>query len=714
MIDEGHTVVIPGAVGAHRAGEAVGAHRAGGAGGGRRFRVRRSGTVRHLAFSRAVRRLTYVLAAVLMLITAGGAGVAGYAASVPLPADPVIDQASVLYYRDGHTVLARVGVNNRTDVPLRRVPLPVRRAVLAAEDRGFYGHAGLSARGVGRAVLANVFDGAGQGASTITQQYVRNAYLTQQRTAERKAKEAVLAVKIERRYPKDAVLERYLNTVYFGRGAYGIEAAASAYFGTTVDRLTLAQGAVLAAVIKDPTNFDPAVDAAAARDRWRYIVTTMAELGWADRAEVARLPYPTVPPRSADATAGPLGLVVDQIERELAGHGVPPRALRTAGLRVVTTLDVGAQRAALDRVAAALTGQPAQLRAALVAVEPATGAVRAYYGGPHGSGFFDDAVAARPPASTFKPLVLAEGLHQGISYRSLWNGRSPRTFPGRRGVPLVNHDGLQCPVCPLDQAMVDSLNTPFYALAEKVGPPAIRRLATAAGVAERYDGKPSLVDQPGDPEPGRTRADIALGIYPVSPADLASVYATFAAGGVRAERHLLESVAGPDGAPWYRAAPQRVRVLPAAVAADVSVVLAETVDAHGPVPGRAAAGKTGTRQFGDTDDNSDAWMAGYTPQLAAVVWIGRAEPGPIRDAAGTPIEGEGLPLTLWQGFLDAALAGQPPAALPPAAHVGSDDAGDAGRYGVLPAPQPSRTAVRPAVPDRLPGASQPPSALTAG
>jgi membrane peptidoglycan carboxypeptidase len=625
------------------------------------------------------RTLKYGLAVMTALGIAAGVTVVAYAASVPLPADPVVAQASVLYYRDGRTVLARVGANNRTDVPLKRVPLHVRRAVLAAEDRAFYDHSGVSVRGIARAALANTFRGGSEGASTITQQYVRNAYLTQQRTAERKAKEAVLAVKIERRHTKDELLERYLNTVYFGRGAYGVEAAAAAYFGATVDRLTLAQGAVLAAVIKDPTNFDPAVDLKAAGDRWRYIVSTMAQLGWADPAESAMLAYPAVAPRSDSAVAGPLGLVADQVERELSRRGVPSQVFRTAGLRVVTTIDAGAQQAALDQIAATLDGQPDTLRAALVAVEPATGAVRAYYGGKRGSGFFDDAVAARPPASTFKPLALAEGLRQGISYRSLWDGSSPRLFKGRHGVPLVNRDGLQCPVCPLDRSMVESLNTPYYALTERVGPQRVRELAVSLGVSERYDGKPSLVDQRGAPEPGRTRADIALGIYPVAPADLATVYATFAAGGVRTERHFLESVAGPDGKPWYAATVQSTRVLSAAVAADVSTVLAQTVQALGPVPRRPAAGKTGTQQYGDSSDNSDAWMAGYTPQLAAVVWIGRAEPGPIREAFGRPIKGEGLPAALWRGFLDTALADQPPAALPRPANLGNIQAGDAVR-----------------------------------
>jgi len=223
---------------------------------------------------------------------------------------------------------------------------------------------------------------------------------------------------------------------------------------------------------------------------------------------------------------------------------------------------------------------------------------------------------------------------------------------------------VQCHACPLDVAMVRSLNTPFYALTELLGPAQVRTLAVALGVADTYQGRRSLVDDTGGPEPGNTRADICLGIYPVTPADLATVYATFAAGGIRAERHFVESVRGEDGGKRYTTTPRRVRVLPENVASAVTTVLAEVVDAHGPVPGRPAAGKTGTQQYGDTADNSDAWMAGYTPQLATAVWVGRAVPGPIRDAAGRPIEGDTMPAALWSAFLTQALAGQPAAALP--------------------------------------------------
>ena len=260
------------------------------------------------------------LVALVLLTIAGDAVLEGWIASVDLPDAPLRPQASVLFHRDGRTVLARVGVTDHNDVALDAVPAGVRRAVIAAEDRDFYGHWGVSVRGVFRAAVADA-GGDRQGASTITQQYVRNAYLTQQVTAGRKAREFALAVKLERTVSKDEILTRYLNTIYFGRGAYGIAAAAHAYFGVPVERLDAAQGAVLAAVIKDPSYFDPAVNPAEALDRWQWIVAGMGATG--------RLSYPAVLPADAGTAGGDPGgtagngLVVDQVERELARTASP-------------------------------------------------------------------------------------------------------------------------------------------------------------------------------------------------------------------------------------------------------------------------------------------------------------------------------------------------------------------------------------------------------
>lgn len=604
---------------------------------------------------------------------AGAAVAEAYVESVPLPSEPSEPQASTLYYRDGRTILARVGTTDHSDVPLSTVPEAVRWAVLAAEDRDFYDHGGVSVRGVLRAVVADV-GGSRQGASTITQQYARNAFLTQEVSVERKAKEAALAIKLEREHTKDEILERYLNTIYYGRGAYGIAAAAHSYFGITPDRLTAGQGAVLASVIKDPYNFDPANDAEGARARWNWIIKAEREQGWLDRVPE----YPAV----ASATAknpGPNGLIIDQVERELTAHGVTAQALHTQGLSITTTLDAAAQRATVTQVTEHLAAQPKGLRAALVAVDPKTGGVRAYYGGKQGRGYFDDASAAHPAAATFKPIVLAAALRKGIGYLSRWDGSSPRIFTGRLGVPLKNGGDVQCPNCTLEKSMVESLNTPFYAVTEEIGAATVRSTAYDLGVAKEYAGAPTLVDIKGDPTPGKTRSDISIGRYPVTPGDLATVYATFASGGIRHDRYFVETVTASDGKRLWKAAPTGTTVLDSRVAADVSTVLSAVVRDDDVVPDRPAAGMTGSHQWGNTKDNQDAWMAGYTPDLATAVWIGKAEPGPIRDSVGKPIEGDGVPAKLWRDFTRAALTGAPQTALPKPARVGRTDVGDAGR-----------------------------------
>ena len=611
----------------------------------------------------------------MLFWTGTGAGAAeAYVESVPLPGAPTQPEASTLFYRDGKTILARVGTTDHSDVPLSAVPVAVRDMVLAAEDRQFYSHSGVSIRGVLRAMVADT-GGSRQGASTITQQYARNAFLTQNVTADRKAREIALSIKLERQFTKNQILEKYLNTIYFGRGAYGIAAAAHAYFGITTDRLTAAQGAVLAAVIKDPYRYDPAIDAKAARTRWTWIVTAAGKQGWARPAD---LRYPAIAPRDDTSVDGPNGLVVDQVEQELAAHGVSSQDLHTRGMQITTSLDPAAQSAALSVVAQQLAKQPKGLQAALVAVDPTSGGVRAYYGGARGRGYYDYADAQHPAASTFKPIVLAAALRQGIGYQSRWDGSSPRLFPGRGGVPLQNHDDLQCPNCTLEQAMVQSLNTPFYAVAERIGADRVRSMAVNLGISNSYDGKKSMVDIKGDPDPGHTRPDIAIGRYPVTPADLASVYATFAANGVRHDRYFVQSAADAAGHVIERAAPAGTVVLDRKVAADVSTVLSAVVQGDKVAPGRPAAGKTGTQQWGNTKDNQDAWMAGYTPELAAAVWLGKAVPGPIRDAHNKPIEGETVPATVWKDFVGRALNGQPEAPLPAPAHVGSAAVGDAG------------------------------------
>jgi membrane peptidoglycan carboxypeptidase len=602
-----------------------------------------------------------------MALLAALAGGIGYGAvqSVPLPSQVPTSQATVLYYADGVTELARVGVENRTDVPLDQVPLAVRRAVLATEDRGFYDNHGISISGIGRALWANATGTEMQGGSTITQQYVKNAFLSQERTMNRKLREVVLAVKADQKYSKDQLLEFYLNTVYFGRGAYGIDAAAQTYFGVPVRKLSAEQGAVLAAVIKAPSGFDPANNPEGALDRWRYVLRTMATEGWLDerRAERARYPAIRPPGRSVRSLTGPNGYLVARAERELERRGIPAQRFRAGGLRVVTTIEKPTQDAAVAAMRQGLAAQPATNRGALVAVHPGTGRIRAYHGGDQGYGFLDYAEGGYPAASTFKAYVLAEAVRRGVDYREIWDGSSPQLLPGRGGTPLANHDGISCPDCTLEQSMALSLNTPFYALALRLGPERVAELAHRAGIRRTHHGQRTLVDLAGELEPGRTRPDIAIGRYRVTPVDQAAGFATFATG-VHAEPFIVERVS-QGGAEIYRATPRTSRVLDERSAASITHVLRGVVDHHGGLAnGRPAAGKTGTAQFKSTRDNSDAWMVGYTPQLAAAVWLGHDRPAPLRDRSGRPIQGDGLPAGIWRGFLDRALADTPAAQFP--------------------------------------------------
>ena len=741
--------------------------------------------------------------------------VVGWISSLRLPDSLPAPQASVLYYSDGSTELARIGATDRTDVPLEQVPEPLRRAVLAAEDRAFFQHDGVSLRGVARAARDNLLRGGGAGgASTITQQYVRNAFLSQVFSTRRKVVELGLAIKIERKMSKEQILERYLNLIYFGRGAYGVDAAARAYFGIPVDRLDQAQSLLIAAVIKDPTNFDPAVDPAAAQQRWTFLRSVMVDQGWLSPASAAALGFPATadPASSGQSLAGPNGHIVDQVERELKQRGIAPAVLRSAGLKVVTTIDVRTQRAAVDAVGQVLGGQPEQLRTALVAIAPGSGAVRAYYGGRRGSGFFDDATAPRQPGATFTPIVLASALRSGIDpLTTRWDGRSPRLFPDRFGVPLYNPDNIQCPNCTLTEALAADLNTPLYDLATRVGAGRVAEIARDLGIPATYQGRPSLTDGPGQPKEGRTRAEIALGRYPVAPVDLAATYAVLAADGTRADRHFVTSVSQPNSDTNWQLTPVQTRqVLPAKSARLLRALIARgqsraypagpeilapgrpgtarwttnpatpdqptperptldrpaldrpALDRAGPAaPGQQAPGqvtsgpsgaasagsgpetaqlapevnssspppggqpsgssatgrssapadppsaragrsgssadsaaqranadgqpsatpspdegvqlaaddgsrpvplvdwlkafgfKTSTVRYGDTADSQDAWLAGWSSDLAMVAWVGQEKSGPLRDAQGQSITGDTLPVDLWATFARA-------------------------------------------------------------
>lgn len=601
----------------------------------------------------------------MLVLFAGFAGLCAIVYSairIPLPENVALPQQIVVTYTNGQR-MDSIGSVNRTDVALSQVPVGVREAVLAAEDHNFYHEPGISVRGIGRALIADVTGGGiKQGGSTITQQYAKNAYLGQGRTFTRKIKEIVLAVKISRKYSKDQILDFYLNTIYFGRGAYGIQAASEAYFAVPVSSLTPAQGAVLAGLIRAPSVLDPRVSPVASRARWNQVMDQMVKDKALTQAQRAATSYPaTVVPGTAaerSATHGPTSFIDDNVASFLKSQLGDAR-VALGGLTVTTTIDQTDQAAAVHAIAAKAQGAPADQREALVAVDPKTGAVRAYYGGAE-AGVADAAdYLAAPPGSSFKPITLAAALENGAALTDTENGASPQVF---NGATVRNFANEQFGQITLLEATAQSVNTAYLHLAEQTGPDKIVSLARSLGV-------PDSVRLSATPE-------IALGTNAVRAIDMAKVYTAFANEGVTSTPYFVQKVVDHKGNVLYQATPQQSQVLSAATADGVTTAL-EGVLGHGTAAssqlagGRPAAGKTGTTSGAVA--NIAAWFDGYTPQLLTVVGYFRpdtAHRGALQSLAPYPacgcseMTGGTLPAQTWKLFMDAALAGQPVAQFP--------------------------------------------------
>ncbi|GAB3311696.1 penicillin-binding protein [Epidermidibacterium keratini] len=588
-----------------------------------------------------------------------GSGVLGYAfqtTNVPRPEDVKISQYSTIYYASGEE-MARVGVENRTLVSLDRVPKQVQQAVLAAENRSFYSDPGFSPSGIARAAWTNFTEGTTQGGSTITQQYVKKAYLTDDQTISRKFKELIIALKLERDYSKDEILEFYLNTIYFGRGAYGIEAASEVYFGKPVEQLTVEEGAVLASSIRSPAGYDPQNHPEKAADRWTYVLDGMLESDWITQEQRDAAQYPQVlpiGPGTLNKATGSDGIIVTRVKDELAALGYDEDRINREGLQVTTTIPKSSQDAAVAAVQQQLEGEPANLIPGLVSVEPTTGAIRAYYGNSEGTGFDYAGRGYRQPGSSFKPFVLAAALENGYADNSVMDGSSPQTFPDRKQ-PVRNSGGASCGSCTLKEAITKSLNTTFYGLSYAIGGDKVAEMAHRVGIGEkRLDtGAPTLQE-----DNGAVASAIGIGLYEVTVRDMASAFATYAAGGVKRTPYMVQKVTDSAGNVLYEHQDDGEQVVSSEVANDVSYAL-EGVASYSNDPladGRPSAAKTGTVQLGD-ENNKDAWMVGYTPQLSTAVWIGSQGSDPIVTSTGKIIYGAGIPGKIWQQYMNTVLDG---------------------------------------------------------
>lgn len=568
-----------------------------------------------------------------------------------------------ILYSDRDEPFASLAPEFRIFVPLARVPKLVQQAILDAEDAQFYRHGAISLKGMARAAIRNLASARlKEGGSTITQQLAKGLFLSPERTLGRKIKEIQLAQEIERRYSKDKILEMYLNTIYFGSGAYGIEAAARTYFSKSVGQLTLAEAALLAGLPKAPSLYSPLNDLKRAKERRDYVLNRMEKerhISASQARAAMRLPMALVPFFKGRGGAPSF---VDFVRKELE-----PRfgrmLLTRGGLRIHTTLDIDMQRAATETLRrgiaetekalagkrkAVATDQTA-LEGALVALDPETGDIRAMVGGrDYGRSQFNRAVQARrQPGSAFKPFVYAAALDRGFTPASLLDDY-PTSYSIPRDGRMVewspeNFDRQFRGPVTLRRALEESINVPTVRLLEVVGVEPVISLAHRMGITSDL----------------RREYALALGVSEVSLLELASAYGILANRGMRVPPRAVRRVASPNGDVLEANEETGERVLREEVAFLVTNVLQGAVERgtakRAKIPGRNVAAKTGTSQ-----DAADIWLMGYTPRLVVGLWMGYDQPRSLgsHESAGR------LAAPVWADFMRRVLP-QVPADTPP-------------------------------------------------
>ncbi|MFC8654797.1 transglycosylase domain-containing protein [Streptomyces parvus] len=638
---------------------------------GRKARPRRTG------WRRAIPTWRMTLGTLAGLVVLLGAGIFAAYRLVDIPAAnaAATAQSNVYLYSDG-SVIARDGDVNREKVKLSQVPPTVQHAVLAAEDRDFYSDdRAVDVKAMIRAGWNTVTGKGKQGGSTITQQYVKNYYLGQERTVLRKAKEAIIAVKLNREETKDQIFEGYLNTSYFGRNAYGIQAASQAYYGKNVEELTTAEGAYLASLLNAPSAYDVVAhpdSRPAAQRRWNYVLNGMVKERWLTAAERATTRFPTPgEAKPPNGLSGQRGYIVQAVEDYLNRRGIlDPKTLATGGYRITTTLDKAKQdafvKAVTDNVMSKTSSDRAadrNVRVGGASIVPETGKVVALYGGIDYTKQYVSNATRRDyqVGSVFKPFVLTSAVvndsttqdGRRITPNTVYDGTNKRTVVGVQGstdYAPANEDDVDYGDITVRIATDKSVNSVYAQMAQDVGPAKVRETAIALGIPA---DTPDLTAAP----------SIALGTANASVLDMAEAYATLADHGRHGGHVLVEKVT-KDGAEIELPERTTEQAVSREAADTTTAVLRSVVEGGtgtaAQTVGRPAVGKTGT-----AEEDRAAWFAGYTPDLASVVAVMGQNPDtgaqtPLYGALGLArVNGGGVPAETWAAYTEAALRSSP-------------------------------------------------------
>jgi len=622
---------------------------------------------------------------------------------VVLPETETIADRTYVYDRAGNEIAA-YELENSQPVSIDEVPTPVIEAVLAVEDREFYRHHGVNVRSLFRASLSNFEGGARQGASTISQQVAKVDYLAGlERDGRYKLLQILYALRLEKVRTKAQILERYLNTIYLGNNAYGIQAAAEVYFGKSVGELTLVDGAFLAGLIQAPTSYDPIRRPEPSRRRFVEVLNAMVDEGLMP-AEDARSVIECLEPREADTDEAKATLdarcegswqipeVVKTVQTKaitrthfseevksfllnrsnILGDTYEERYYRLfrGGLKIYTTLDPVVQAAAESAKAAQLPPNSAGVEAAVVTLDSTNGAVRAMVGGKPfapGRNELNLALSTRQTGSSIKIFVLAAAVQAGVQNDDLLDGALPCVLPNPDDPdnPFVIGEGVSRALGPLEEMTWYSINCAFSRLALMTGLDRVvdttYRMASSSYL---YLGQSSA-----EREPIRPYASFATGANEMSPLDMATGAQTLANGGLHSEPYFVERIEGPSGVIYEHQAVNTQVLTPDAAARATSIlegVLVSGTARRSALDGRVAAGKTGTQ-----DNNTNAWFVGFTPELTTAVWVGHPDRYlPMNDipefsAVGVPrVQGGTFPAAIWKATMDASLRGVPASAFP--------------------------------------------------